>query len=217
MVIFYDVFFAEPWNVAYHLTEENQIARGTLLTTIPTLEKEWKVSFDFKADSFAGGLKQIFHMTAGGKGAGSGAKYGDRTPAIWTDPKKGFLISSAVGGKYSYSKWFKQALPSAGKWVNIMITQQIEASKMTYSITIGGKKLFTVTNTQPSKFDNVKVYMSSGWYSSLDGSIKNLQIENRNNGKYFYQFAYTWPKNDHRVNHYPLHCRSLGPCVFPGQ
>ena len=204
MVIFYDVFFAEPWNVAYHLTEENQIARGTLLTTIPTLEKEWKVSFDFKADSFAGGLKQIFHMTAGGKGAGSGAKYGDRTPAIWTDPKKGFLISSAVGGKYSYSKWFKQALPSAGKWVNIMITQQIEASKMTYSITIGGKKLFTVTNTQPSKFDNVKVYMSSTWYSSLDGSIKNLQIENRNNGKELHKCAFTCLKENSLANYYLL-------------
>ena len=148
--------FAGPWIIAYALFEEHEIAKNKLLTTIPTLKKEWRVSFEFKSTSF-NGISQVLHMTAGGKGTGGGARYGDRTPAIWTDPKKGFLISSAVGGKYSYSKWFKQALPSAGKWVNIMITQQIEASKMTYSITIGGKKLFTTTNTQPSKFDNVKV------------------------------------------------------------
>ena len=175
------------------------------------------MSFDFKSNSFAGGLKQVFHMTAGGKGAGGGAKYGDRTPAIWTHATRGFLISSAVGGKYSYSKWFKGALPATGKWINIMITQQIEASKMTYSITIAGKKLFSTTNTQPSKFENVKVYLSSSWYTSLGGSIKNLQIENRNNGRYFFQFGYSQPKNNHCANYYPLYCRSLGPCVFPGQ
>ena len=177
------LFSSEPWNVAYSLKEEHQITRGALLTILPTLEKEWKVSFDFKASSFGSGLKQIFHMTAGGKGIGSKAKYGDRTPAIWThSSKKAFLVTSAVNGKYSYANWLKNKLPSTKKWINIMITQQIEASKMTYSITIGGKKLITTTNTQPSRFENVKVYISSGWYSPVSGSIKNLLIENRNNG-----------------------------------
>ena len=59
-------FSSEPWNVAYSLKEEHQITRGALLTILPTLEKEWKVSFDFKASSFGSGLKQIFHMTTGG-------------------------------------------------------------------------------------------------------------------------------------------------------
>ena len=122
-------------------------------------------------------------MTAGGKGAGKGAKYGDRTPAIWTHSSKGFLISSAVNGRYGYSKYFKEALPAAGEWVNIEVGQQLEGSKMIYYIYIGGKKVFSTRNSKPSEFENVKVFASSSWYSPVSGFIKNLLIQNKNDGR----------------------------------
>ena len=150
------------------------------MTTIPLLKKEWRVSFQFKAEEYEG-LAQVFHLTTGGKGAGSGAKYGDRTPAIWTHSTKGFLISSAVGGKYSYSKYFK-ALPSTEKWINIEVSQELEANSMIYSITIGGKKVFSTRNSRPEEFENVQVFASSSWYSPVNGFIKNLLIENKNAG-----------------------------------
>ena len=121
-------------------------------------------------------------MTAGGKGAGSGSKYGDRTPAIWTRSSKGFLISSAVNGRYSYSKYFK-VLPAAGEWINIEVGQQLEGSKMIYYISIGGKKVFSTRNSKPSEFENVQVFASSGWYSLVSGFIKNLLIQNKNDGR----------------------------------
>ena len=71
---------ADTWFTAFSLKEEHEISKNTLLTTLPLLKKEWKVSFDFKANNLRG-LGQIFHMTAGGKGLGAGAAYGDRTPA----------------------------------------------------------------------------------------------------------------------------------------
>ena len=120
-------------------------------------------------------------MTRGGKGSGSGSKYGDRTPAIWIHSSKGFLISSAVNGKYSYSKFIKP-LPALGVWTKIEVGQQFVASKMVYSITIGGRKVFSVTNSKPSEFENVKVFASSSWYSPVNGFIKNLVIENKNRG-----------------------------------
>ena len=169
-----------PWSTAYSLREESQITRDNLLATIPLLKKEWKVSFDFKANKFAG-LSQLFHMTVGGKGTGKGAKYGDRTPAIWTHSSKGFLVSSAVGGKPSLSKYFK-ALPSTGEWINIEVSQQLEGSQMIYSIFIGGKKVFSARNTQPSEFQNVHVFASSRWYQPVSGFIKNLLIQNKNDG-----------------------------------
>ena len=150
------------------------------MTTIPLLKREWKVSFQFRAKEFDG-LSQVLHLTTGGKGAGSGAKYGDRTPAIWTHSTKGFLISSAVGGQFSYSKYIK-ALPSTGKWVNIEVSQEIEADNMIYSITIGGKTVFSKTNSRPAEFQDVQVFASSSWYSPVNGFIKNLLIENKNGG-----------------------------------
>ena len=151
------------------------------MTTIPLLKQEWRVSFELKANKFSG-LQQILHMTRGGKGSGSGSKYGDRTPAIWTHSSKGFLISSAVNGKYSYSKYLKP-LPALGIWTKIEVGQQLVGSKMVYSITIGGRKVFSVSNSKPSEFENVKVYASSDWYSPLSGSIKNLLIQNKNDGE----------------------------------
>ena len=151
------------------------------MTTIPLLKKEWRVSFLFRAREFEG-LAQILHLTTGGKGAGSGAKYGDRTPAIWTHSTKGFLISSAVGGKYGYSKYFK-GLPSTGEWINIEVGQEMAGEDVIYYIRIAGKRVFSVKNSRPSEFENVQVFASSSWYTPVDGFIKNLLIENKNEGR----------------------------------
>ena len=167
------------WSTVFSLKEEHLIGRNQLLTTIPLLKKEWRVSFLFKADEFEG-LAQVLHLTTGGKGSGSGAKYGDRTPAIWTHPTKGFLISSAVGGRFS-SKYVK-ALPSTGEWIVIKVSQEMVANAMIYSITIGGKKVFSTTNSSPSDFENVQVFASSSWYSPVNGFIKKLVIENKSEG-----------------------------------
>ena len=156
------------------------------MTTIPLLKKEWKVSFEFKATSFRG-LAQVLHMTAGGKGAGSGSKYGDRTPAIFTHSSRGFLVASAVGGRISYNKYFR-VLPSTGEWTTIEVGQELVGSKTVYTITIGGKKVFSTTNSKPAAFENVKVYASSGWYSPVSGFIRNLLIENKNDGRSIHIF-----------------------------
>ena len=157
---------------------EHQIKRDQQLTTIPKLKKEWRVSFDLKANSFGGGLRQVFHMTIGGKGSGRGSKYGDRVPAVWTHPSRGIFVASAVNWRYSYAKWIN-ALPAVGEWINIEIGQEIEDYKMMYFINIGGKKMFSIRNSKPEEFENVQVFTSSAWYSSLDGSIRNLLIKNK--------------------------------------
>jgi len=162
----------------FSMEEEHEIRRNKLLATIPLLKKEWRISFDFKASEFAG-WQQVLHLTTGGLGVGRGAKYGDRTPAIWTDSSKGFLVASAVEGKSSYSKYFK-ALPAAGEWINIRVGQELEGSIMTYYIFIGDEKVFSTGNSMPSEFENVQVFSSSRWYTPVNGSIKNLLIENKN-------------------------------------
>ena len=172
---------ADTWNTAFSLKKEHDISKNTQLTTLPFLKREWKVSFDFKPKNLRG-RGQIFHMTAGGKGFGAGAAYGDRTPAIWVHPSRGFLVSSAVNGKCSISKYFKP-LPTIGEWTTIEVGQELVGSRIVYSISIGGKKVLSVTNSKPSEFKNVEVYASTNWYSAASGSIKNLVIRNKNDGQ----------------------------------
>ena len=131
----------------------------------------------------------MFHMTIGGKGVGSSKKYGDRTPAVWTDPNKGILICSAVNGKPSFcgpqSKYFKP-LPAVGEWLKIEVGQEKVGSKMIYSFSINGTQRFSIENTQPAEFENVKVFASSEWFNPLGGSIRNLRIENNDDCEDFF-------------------------------
>ena len=165
----------------FSLKNEQEIAKHKFLTTIPTLKKEWRLSFQLKATTFGTSFRQVLHMTIRGKGSGRGSIYGERTPAIWTHPTRGFYIASAVGGRYSYGKFIK-GLPSINEWIQIEIGQEREGSDIIYFIIIGGTKVFSTINTKPADFENVQVFTSSPWYTSLSGSIKNLLIENTENG-----------------------------------
>ena len=176
------VFFVpDPWETIYSLSEAQTISKDTLLTTLPFLRTEWKVSFEFKAHNF-GKTEQVLHMTIGGKGVGSKANYGDRTPAIWADSSKGFLITSAVNGRANYAQWIKP-LPPVGEWTTVEVGQELVGATTIYSITIGGTKVFSGTNSEPAEFENVKVYACSEWYNPLNGSIRNLLIQHKNYGK----------------------------------
>ena len=213
----YDYLFhaelMDRWITAYSLNKEHKIEKGDLLTTIPVLTKEWKLSFEFKTNKIEERFQQVLHMTTGGKGAGSGAKYGDRTPAIWRHSSRGFLISSAVNGKPSFSNYIKP--PSwwyyqlVGGWVKIEVGQELVDSEMIYYISIdgidalpgngrrrgkGGRRGrrgrggrlsadYSAKNSAPSEFKDVKVYASSPWYNPMNGYIRNLVIKNKQKGR----------------------------------
>ena len=183
LCIFVYCFFvvADPWETIYSLSEAQTISKDTLLTTLPFLRTEWKVSFEFKANNFDK-IQQVLHMTIGGKGVGNRANYGDRTPAIWADSSKGFLITSAVNGRASYAQWIKP-LPPVGEWTTVEVGQELVGRTTIYSITIGGTEVFSGTNSEPAEFEEVKVYACSEWYNPLNGSIRNILIRHKNYGE----------------------------------
>ena len=70
--------------------------------------------------------------------------------------------------------------------MRIEVRQEVVEAKSVYSVTIGGRKVLSVTNSKPSAFENVKVFASSGWYNSQPPGgafIKNLVIQHKNYGK----------------------------------
>ena len=149
--------------------------RGTLLTTLHTLGKEWRVTLDFKPTGYLSGWTSSIHLTI----EGNNRHYGYRTPYIHPkNPNTGKMrILSAVNGIYNYAQEFDQLPVDA--WTTITISQTLEGGKYMYRITIGGQELHAVENTQAVQFHNVKVYGSDPWYDAQPGSIRNLVIETR--------------------------------------
>ena len=165
------------WKSAFSRTKEHELSQSRLLTTLPRMTKEWKVSLevnptDYTFTSYA----NVLHLTIGGKGLGSSANVGDRIPAIWIHKTRGVMISSALNGKASYTKTYKM-IPPVGEWTKIEVSQTLIESKYIYSISIGEKNVLKVENKKPVELSNIKVFAGSPWYTARKGMIRNLEIE----------------------------------------
>ena len=167
------------WKTAFSLSGEHELAADSLLTTLPNLTKEWTVLFEVKPTDYSfTGYANVLHLTIGGKGLGSTAKVGDRTPCIWIHKSRGVVISSARNGKVAYTKTFK-SLPPLGEWTSIEVSQSLVGVKYMYSISIAGKNVFNIENKKPVEHSNVKVYAGSPWYTARKGFLRNLEIKIR--------------------------------------
>ena len=165
------------WTTAFSLESEHQIVQDSLLTTLPNMTKEWKVTFEINPTDYSfRGYASVLHMTMGGRGVGSSAEVGDRTPAIWFHKTRGVMVSSALDGKASYNKFFRP-LPLTGEWTRIEVSQSLVSSQYMYSIAIGNKQVFTRPNKEPTELSEVKVFAGNPWDSAQKGSIRNLKIE----------------------------------------
>ena len=68
----------QEWTTAFSLEGEHGIAKNTLLTTLPSMTKEWKVTFEVNPTAYSfRSYASVLHLTIGGKGTGSGAKVRD--------------------------------------------------------------------------------------------------------------------------------------------
>ena len=167
------------WKTAFSHTREHELSQNQLLTTLPKMTKEWKVSLEVNPTDYKfTGYANVLHLTIGGKGLGSTAKVGDRTPCIWIHKSRGVVISSARNGKVAYTKTFK-SLPPVGEWTSIEVSQSLVGVKYMYSISIAGKNVFNTENKKPVELSNVKVYAGSPWYTARKGFLRNLEIKIR--------------------------------------
>ena len=173
------------------LPGDRLLKKNTLLGTIPTLTKEWKVTFEFKPTSYNyNGYAQILHITTGGKG---GSIVGERTPALWIYKKSGVvkvLIKTALNGKPNEGDLSDKKPPPVNKWSKVEISQVrkrnpvgSQGSYFVFSLVIGGETFIYEENNSPTKFSNVKVFTSSNWYAAQAGSIRGFRIENKLTGK----------------------------------
>ena len=81
--------------IVYTKVEEHQLVKDTLLTTLPTLGKEWRVTHDFKPTEYVGGYGNSLHLTIGG--------YGDRQLLLHYHNGR-LELGSVVSGVTHYTK-----------------------------------------------------------------------------------------------------------------
>ena len=160
----------------YTKAEEHTLVKDTLLTTLDTMGKEWRVTHDFKPTKYLSVWANSLQLTIGG----DMENYGDRTPIIFpsnqNSPGK-MKIASAVNGAPDYGTTPDQ--PSLNVWTTIAISQTLEEGKYMFRISIGDQEVHAVENTQPEVFRNVKVYGSNSNHAAQPGSIRNLVIETK--------------------------------------
>ena len=145
-----------------------------LLGTIPTLGKQWRVSFEVFPENFNHkGLANVLHMMTGEKGT----KFGKHIPAVWIHRSKAIFVSTTLGRKTTFTRRFRAKELSRRKWTQIEASQFREGENHIYAVKIGGKQVFSTKNTRPRDFYDVKVFAASPSSSPLTGSIRNLKIE----------------------------------------
>ena len=165
------------WKTAFSRTREHELSQNRLLTTLPRMTKEWKVSLEVNPTDYTfTGYANVLHLTIGGKGLGSSAKEGDRIPAIWIHKTRGVMISSALNRKASYTKTFKM-IPPVEEWTKIEVSQKLVESKYIYNISIGKKNVLNVENKKPVELPDVKVFAGSPWYTARMGFLRNLELQ----------------------------------------
>ena len=168
------------WTTSFSLPSQHLLTKNDLLTTLPTLSNEWRVTFDFYPTSYNyRGYAQILQMTTNGRSG----KIGDRTPALWIHNTRGVYIATTLNGKPSVGKFFKTKKPPLNQWTTIEIIQAKKGSVFMFSLAMGGETLWSVENSDPRQFSDVKVFTSSEWYEAQAGFIRGFKIENMMTGE----------------------------------
>jgi len=159
------------WNTIYEVEEELNLTKSNLLTTLPTLPREWMVEFLFKPTNYDNpGWTSIFRMTIGG----DRENLGDRNPAVFFHPSQGLMIVNSLND--NNNDYIDLPAPTIDTWTKIRMSQEIENGKTKVKVFINDEEVLSAVNSKPTSFENMKVYASDTWYPAQPGSIKNLSI-----------------------------------------
>ena len=139
--------------------------------------KEYSVKFDIEINKEFTSPEwlNVFHMTSTDNKC---CNHGDRIPALFVNKNKNLLFASSIGNQGNYNFYFPYEL---NKTYHIVISQtQSHTGNFEYCIKIDGIILHSVSNDQPIVFENVLLYFSNPWHTSLGGYGKLSNIEFNN-------------------------------------
>ena len=102
------------------------LKKNNLVTELPYIGKEYKISFDLFVTKFgAEDYQSVIHFTT----SGNAEKYGDRTPGVWMCKTKKLHISSALNGNVN-NFYDDPTVQEEQKWINVEISQTLMDNKV---------------------------------------------------------------------------------------
>ena len=108
------------------MTEEIAIQRNNLLTTLPYIAEEYKISFElFITKHIVDDWRSVIHFSTGG----NYGKYGDRIPGLYIYADKKLYMFSALSGDPNYMYLLPAALWE-GAWIPVEISQTLVGKKV---------------------------------------------------------------------------------------
>ena len=118
-------------------SNELQLLKGNLLTTLRSILKEFHVGFDFYITSHTSEHRSIVHLSVG---ADSGQD-GDRIPGIWLDTGNRLWVISSVDNNREY-RYIHNLPLSESQWYNLEVEQvfiedKVEHKSFSYLLIIG--------------------------------------------------------------------------------
>lgn len=141
--------------------------QNTLLTTLDTLAKEWRVTFQFRPTEYLNDTNTslLLLMTEG-----------KRTPAIFFIDNVGMYIELDTDTDQN-GKILKP--PPIGEWTNITVGQRKEDGEFTFYISINASEVHSWKNNDVGITVDVKVFASNRRLTAQPGSIRRLTIESK--------------------------------------
>ena len=168
--------------------EGRPIVKDDLLTVLPRIGKEWRISHDIFPTSFPGGDGNTIHFFASATGAKDNKDVvGSRIPMFVFNQKQNALkVFYPINGKVISGKWTSEenrySLPALNQWTSYDMSQRFEDPSYIFRIVINGKQVLEVENQEPQEFSDVKIYVSSPWKNRVEGLIRNLFVEGLQQG-----------------------------------
>ena len=137
-----------------------------MIKTFETYYAHYEVSFDIKPYDLVPRYSNILHLTTGNTSS--------EIPAAFFFANSSTLIicSEVSGGLNCY---FGAEDLSTERYTHVTIKQSRTQNQIYFfTITINGKEVYRVQNTQPTTYTNVKVYRSNPWNPPAKAFIINL-------------------------------------------
>ncbi|XP_065667329.1 uncharacterized protein LOC136087780 [Hydra vulgaris] len=150
------------------------LTKANFIAEVPSLDKEFLVSFDINPNVFVTGYHSVILFTTGFND--------DQVPGIWfkEDGKGGLCV--AVSISINSNSIFCTNPIKQNVWSNIEISQILRDSVYVFIIKINGI-IVSEKNINARVFKNVKVYASNPWNEAQNGSIKDFYLINGNSSK----------------------------------
>ena len=134
---------------------------------------EFKIEFDVVVRTeLEAKWSNIFHFTS----SGDEENKGQRVPAVWANSEKKFHICFYVDENTYHCITYNYQLH---KPYHFVISQLYNSKReANYEINVNGETFHEVINRAPTKFKNVKLFLSDPWYPSFAsyGTLSNFKI-----------------------------------------